>query len=133
MLYPSAFCPQVIKHPQKIHTEFHKNKKEIVNFCFSVKWQNLFFRQISTERRAPTVHRTGGAFFRLSFVENVRRQNVKPVFSQDFNRATRNHRRADGAFFRLLSVGKLGRRKIKFWQFLQKRHGMSTKTKNVNS
>jgi len=114
VLYPSAFCPQIIKHPQKIHTEFHKNKKEIVNFCFSVKWQNLFFRQISTERRAPTVHRTGGAFFRLSFVENVRRQNVKPVFSQDFNRATRNHRRADGAFFRLLSVGKLGRRKIKF-------------------
>jgi hypothetical protein len=92
VLYPSAFCPQIIKHPQKIHTEFHKNKKEIVNFCFSVKWQNLFFRQISTERRAPTVHRTGGAFFRLSFVENVRRQNVKPVFSQDFNRATRSHR-----------------------------------------
>jgi hypothetical protein len=28
----------------------------------------------------------------LSFVENVRRQNVKPVFSQDFNRATRSHR-----------------------------------------
>jgi len=75
VLYPSAFCPQIIKHSHaKIHTEFHKNKKEIVNFCFSVKWQNLFFRQISTERRAPTVHRTGGAFFRLSFVENVRRQ-----------------------------------------------------------
>jgi len=35
VLYPSAFCPQIIKHSHtKIHTEFHKNKKEICQFLF---------------------------------------------------------------------------------------------------
>ena len=92
---------------KKYIQNFTKTKKGNCQFLFFGEMAKPIFNQISTERRAPTVHRTGGAFFRLFFVENVRRQNVKPVFSQDYNRATRSHRRADGAFFRLLVRGKV--------------------------
>ena len=86
MLYLSAFCPQFVQtFTFKKYIPKHKIfKRKLSIFGFSVRWQNLIFPANFNRATPTTVHRTGGAFFWLPFVESVKRQNVKKPFFSGF-------------------------------------------------